>query len=434
MKKRTEGSTAARADLRLNTRLLPIFVIACAALYVWTGFRGWLAFAVGIGGAWLLAAWWVHSLRRGLSVKRSIHSAWAGVGEAVPEELSISNSGPFPAIWLEIVDESDNLQEPLRLISDVAPHAARRRHPVHLFKRRGVYTLGPTRVRTGDPFGIYSLTLREEGSSRILVTPPIIPLRQLRVPHGGWAGDRRRVKATLSRDISDAGVRDYQPGDSLRRIHWPASAHQDALMMRQVEASAAEDWWIHVDLDARTQAGSGRDSTLELAIVLAASLVSRGIREGRKVGLTMCGPRPTRLEPRGGPMQQWRILRKLATANAGNISLGELIATNPPTRSAAQIVITPTSRTPWVGRFNRHRHDATAYVVLIDARDFGSGLSQASLKDALAREGLPYQRIPGALLREAYEAPRQRAAEGETYATAKRRFLEGSGGTWQGMS
>jgi uncharacterized protein (DUF58 family) len=429
----TPGSTAGKTELHLNTRLLPGFVIACAVLYAWTGFRGWLAFAIGIGGAWLLAAWWVHALRRGLRVKRSIHMAWAGVGESVPEELVISNDSPFPAAWLEIVDESDDLQEPLRLISDVGAHSVRRRHPVHLFKRRGVYTLGPTRLRTGDPFGIYSLTLRAEEASTILVTPPIMQLQRLRIPHGGWAGDRRRVKAMLRRDTSDAGVRDYQPGDSLKRIHWRVSAHQDALMVRRAEASAAEDWWLCLDLEARVQAGAGRDTTLELAVVLAASLASRGIREGRRVGLALCGPRLTRLEARGGLMQQWRTLRALATAEAGNVSLQELLAASASTRSATRIVITPTSDTAWVAGLNQHRNNAIAFIVLIDPRDFGGNQDQTALRDALARGGLPYARMPGSLLKAAYETRTQGSQRGGSPADAGWRFLGGTGTTWQSM-
>ena len=84
-------------EVKLNAPLVPVLAVAFSILYAWTGYRGWLAFAIGFGGAWLLAAWWVHSLSRSLVVTRSVHMAWAGVGQSVPEQLEVRNRGGFPA-------------------------------------------------------------------------------------------------------------------------------------------------------------------------------------------------------------------------------------------------------------------------------------------------------------------------------------------------
>jgi uncharacterized protein (DUF58 family) len=319
-----------KSERQLNVRLLPIIVGVLAILYCLTGYRGWLVFLIGTAGVWLLAFLWVYSLEKGLSIERKIHLAWASVGDSVPEQFIVINKSRFPAIWIEIMDETDTRVAPIRLVSDVGPHTTRRRHPSHLFERRGLYTLGPTRLRTGDPFGIYSLTLHDQHSSTILVTPPQLPLTQLRIAPGGWAGDRQRRRSALVREISDVGVRNYVPGDSLRQIHWRASAHNDTLIVRQLEAATSEDWWIFVDLDAAVQVGTEQDSTLELSIVLAASLVTRGLREHRRVGLGMVGQKLTWLAPHSGPAHRWRILRALAMAEMGQHSLESLMALGRP--------------------------------------------------------------------------------------------------------
>ena len=106
------------------------------------------------------------------------------------------------------------------------------------------------------------------------------------------------ARGYIARNISDAGLRNYVAGDSLKRIHWRASAHVDNLIVRQLETATSRDWWIFVDLDNISQAGIGDHSTLELSIVLAASLALRGLREYRKVGLALAGPHFVRLEPR----------------------------------------------------------------------------------------------------------------------------------------
>jgi uncharacterized protein (DUF58 family) len=422
-----------KTERRLNTPLLPISVAVFGVLYALTGYRGWLAFVIGLGGVWLLAAWWVYSLERALTVTRRVHLGWASVGDSVPEQLEVTNKGRFPAIWLEIVDESDTLLEPLRLVTDVESYATRRRSPVHRFKRRGLYTLGPTLLRTGDPFGIHTLTVRDSHTTTIMVTPPQLSLAQLRISAGGWAGDLKRRRGALAREISDAGIRDYIPGDSLKRIHWQASAHHDSLVVRQLEAATAEDWWIFVDLEAAVQSGTGRDSTLELSIVLAASLAMRGLKEHRRVGMALVGPRLTWLEPRADLAHRWKILRALAMAEAGNRSLAELLPMGRPSQTASLIVITPATNPAWVSAVDpRHRSGSTT-VLLVDPTDFGSGLDQSNVASALARSRIPYRRMPGSLLREAYSSSGGVNSERTPGVDPGRRYLQRTGAAWQSM-
>ncbi len=183
MSKSTQGDQ--RITLHINLRLLPILVGLLALLYVLTGFKGWLIFFIGTGGAWLIAWLWIYSLSRNLRVERKIHLAWATVGESVPEQLKLTNHGWLPAIWVELTDEAKTLESPLRMVSDVGLHSAHTRNLSHLFKRRGFYTLGPTHIRTADPFGIYVLSMYDWHTSSILVTPPVLPLSQLHIPSAG---------------------------------------------------------------------------------------------------------------------------------------------------------------------------------------------------------------------------------------------------------
>ncbi|MGD8402195.1 MAG: DUF58 domain-containing protein [Anaerolineales bacterium] len=400
-----------------------------------TRYRGWLIFLIGMAGVWLLAFLWVYSLERGLSIERKIHLAWANVGDSVPEQLLVINQSRFPAIWVEITDEVDTWVAPIRLVSDVGPRITRRRHPSHLFKRRGLYTLGPTRLRTGDPFGIYSLTLHDRHSSTILVTPPQLPLTQLRIAPGGWAGDHQRRRSALVREISDVGVRNYVPGDSLRQIHWRASAHHDTLIVRQLEAATSEDWWIFVDLDVAAQAGTGQDSTLELAIVLAASLATRGMKEHRRVGLAMAGPALTLLEPRSDPAHRWRILRALAMVEAGERSLADLmkLGQGRAAQTATLIVITPTTNPAWVATAGLHSRDSRITALLVNPGDFDSHCDQSKVVNALARSGIPFASIPRLLLEEAYPSLREGERKPPAGLQAKKRYLQQGSVPWQQM-
>jgi uncharacterized protein (DUF58 family) len=420
-------------ERHLNQRLLPVLIVIFAILYSLTGYRGWLVFFLGITGAWLMAALWVRSMERNLSIDRKIHLAWATVGDSLHEQLKLTNHSWLPAVWVEITDASAALEMPIRLVTDVAPHASRTRYPSHLFKRRGLYTLGPTRLRTGDPFGIYTLTLHDQHASTLLVTPPLLPLTQLRIASGGWAGDVRRVRGVIERNISDAGVRNYVPGDSLRRIHWRASAHSNALIVRQLEAATSTDWWIFVDLDAAVQAGNDQDSTLELSIVLAASLAVRGLKERRRVGLAFSGTELAWLEPSAAPARRWHILRALSLAEAGNRSLSNLLAIGRPARTATVILITPSPDPTWVAVAERQRRGGSLFALLVDPIAFGSSTDQGKVVAALARRRIPYNRMPRSLLAEAYSSLGRERQNHSAELEAGKRYLQQGKAAWQSM-
>jgi len=433
LSKKPSKDSARQVERQLNLRLLPILVAVLAIVYVLTGYRGWLIFFVGTAGAWLIAWVWVYSLERNLRVERKIHLAWATVGESVPEQVKLINEGWLPAVWVEIKDESPALESPLRIVSDVTSHSHRNRHLNHLFRRRGLYTLGPTRLRCGDPLGIYTLTLKDPHASSILVTPPVLPLSRLKIHTGGWLGDDRHRRGYLERTISDAGLRNYVAGDSLKRIHWRASAHFDNLIVRQLETATSRDWVIFVDLNKSEQAGVGDHSTLELSIVLAASMAVRGLMEHRKVGLVLAGPQLVWLEPRTDPIQGWHILRSLALAQAGDRSLADLLSQRGHSRSATAIMITPSANPAWVAAAGRHRKGESTVALLIDPADFGNPTDQGEVISALAHSRISCIRLPGSLLEEAYSASnrgyRQRIMAGET---GKRYLQQGRQG-WQSM-
>ncbi len=433
LRKKTPGNTRRRVERHLNLPLLPVVAVTLAIIYGLTGYRGWLIFAIGTAGAWVIALVWLYSMQRTISIERNIHLAWATVGESVPEQIRLNNRGWLPASWVEITDESASIETPLRIVSDVAPHSYRSRHLSHLFKRRGIYTLGPTLLRCGDPLGVYTLTMTDQQSSTILVTPPVLSLAGLKIPSGGIAGDERRNRGYIERNISEAGLRDYTAGDSLKRIHWPATAHFDRLIVKHQESATARDWWIFLDLDSAVQAGAGDDTTLELSVILAASLAIRGLREYRKVGLVMAGPQFIDLEPGEDPSQRWRILRALAIAQAGERPFEELLIQGRFSQAGTAIMITPSTNRKWVATASRYRKTGSMIALLVDPGDFGSPLDQGHVVSALATSRIPYTHIPGSLLAEAYSASSQSNRRQILASQAWKRPVQQGRYSWQRM-
>ena len=426
-------ATQRKIAFYLNPWLLSLWVGVFIVLYVLSGYRGYLVLFIGSAGAWLLAWVWVRSLSRNLRIERKLHLAWARVGDSVHEQFRLINTGWLPALWVEITDTSSTLATPIRMVSGVDPHATRTRHFTHLFQRRGLYTLGPTRLQASDPFGIFTLTVFDHHSDTMLVTPPVLPLRQLSITPGGWAGDQQRRRHALEREISDVGVRNYAPGDSLKRIHWRVSAHSDTLIVRQLEAVSSADWWIFVDLEAATQAGSGLDSTLELSIVLAASLAMHGLKERRRVGLALAGPKLVWLEPRADLAQRWRILRALSMAEAGMRPLADLMAAGRLAQTAALVVITPSHEPGWVAAIGRQRGASKATAFLVDPGEFGGQTDPGRVSAALANHRIPYTRVPRRLLVEAYPLLGGGAPVRPRQVQSGKRYFRQGGAAWQSM-
>jgi uncharacterized protein (DUF58 family) len=83
------------------------------------------------------------------------------------------------------------------------------------------------------------------------------------------------------------GVRDYQRGDSPRRIHWTATASAGRLLVKRYQPAIARETLICLDLDQEDYGQRQRYTATELAIVIAASLANHiVVREGLPVGLT----------------------------------------------------------------------------------------------------------------------------------------------------
>jgi uncharacterized protein (DUF58 family) len=183
-----------------------------------------------------------------------------------------------------------------------------------------------------------------------MVLPPIVPLPTIEVAPGGRVGEGRPRANALERSVSAAGVREYRPDDSLRRIHWRTSAHRDSLFVRLFDSTPASDWWILLDMDRHVQVGKGQDATEEHAVILAASLADRGLRSGQAVGLAAQGEQLVWLPPREGEGQRWEVLRSLALVSLGSSSLAELLVGLRPAleRCTSLVIITPDVDTAWV--------------------------------------------------------------------------------------
>lgn len=233
----------------------------------------------------VVAAVLVARARLRMSCERSVEPAQVPLGSPMRGKITLGQDGRLPAgiLLLEDVVPKELGNHP-RFLVDRANLSWRREVDYPLVGRvRGRFTTGPLRVRTTDPFGLVSLDRQFVATSEVMVTPQVVPLPVMRTAGGaGSTGEARPHRiGVIGQD--DALVREYHPGDDVRRIHWRSTARWGDLMVRREEQSWDPSASIIVDSRATAHAGRGMANSLEWAVSAAASIATHFLDDGFSV-------------------------------------------------------------------------------------------------------------------------------------------------------
>jgi uncharacterized protein (DUF58 family) len=148
--------------------------------------------------------------------------------------------------------------------------------------RRGVWPIGPLVLRTVDPFGL-SQREQEFGEHRtVTVVPEVFTLAPLTVKVGASGGTAQTSSSRLGQGSDNLSPRRYIAGDSMRRIHWRATAHRGQLMVRQEEEESSPDALVILDRSSShwPTASGDVDPAFENAVSLCASAAVHLVQEG----------------------------------------------------------------------------------------------------------------------------------------------------------
>jgi uncharacterized protein (DUF58 family) len=295
---------------------------------------------------------------------RSFDRRCAFPGETIEMTVRITNRKLLPLTWLEASDAIPTAMPLARgaLTPTHDPAIGRLDNVLSLrwyervsrrygldCTRRGIYSLGPVHLRSGDLFTLFEARETTEQSDRLVVYPRIWPLDELEMPSKepfGGSGDHQR---TIEDPLRTAGVRAYYPEDSLRHIHWKATAHRGGLQVRVFEPAAT--LCLVIVLNVATFAHHWQGSLpelLERTISVAASLATWAVGRRYKVGLAANGclplsDQPVRIPPGRAPGQLAAILESLAGVTGfATISIQELIRRESPRLpwGATMVVVT----------------------------------------------------------------------------------------------
>lgn len=307
-----------------------LVVIALAGLISRSGLLltigGLLGFTYGIS-----KLWGRYALER-LEYRRAFSRSRCFPGEEVELTIELTNRKVLPVTYLSVDNEMPEELEitsrklrfvrvgksTLRLLFGLAWYQkVIRRYRVRP-NRRGYYRLCGVTMQGGDPFGYQQQTRQLADTQTLVVYPRVVPLSSVGLPSRRPFGDLRSANRLFEDPLRFAGVRDYQQGDPLNRVHWKASAAAGMLQVRLLDPSSNLGLCVFVNTWSHEHAWMGTDvDAFEAACMLAASVVGWAVEEGVPVGLFANGVvhewgLNLRLEPGRGPEVLTHALEGLA--------------------------------------------------------------------------------------------------------------------------
>lgn len=293
-----------------------------------------LALAAGLILIVGVSAWWKNRALRGVHLDRHLDRTHVFPGEPVQMTLTLTNDKLLPLTWLQVKDElpiaPDSQDALTRVISETAGRyrlqytlvmagRERLRRTVTLrFPARGYQRLGPSRVQSGDVFTLFTTEEERPEVATLVVYPLVLPLERLALPAKELFGDVKVQRSLFTDPIKTQGIRDYQPGDRFRDVHWKATARRGSLQTKVYDPSTGLTVAVFLNVATLPHHWLGHfPPLLERAVSVSASLSSYGIEQKWGVGLYANGavPRsdqPIHVPPGRSPDQLMRILEALA--------------------------------------------------------------------------------------------------------------------------
>lgn len=243
-----------------------------------------------------LARRWTESL----SAVRSISSQEVEVGQTVNVQLRLINRDRWPIPWVLIEDllPSAALLGPppalsvggsrLRVCS-VPGNTSR----VVVYQlqtlRRGYYQIGPTVAETGDLLGLHRRFRAITSAEHLLVLPKLIPLAEYDIASRKPMGEVKVTYRLQEDPLLIAGIRDYQPGDPLRSVHWRATARTGKLQCKHYQPTSVSGATIVLDLHRKSNPEHHEPVRSDLAVTAASSIAHNLMLSQQQFGLISNG-------------------------------------------------------------------------------------------------------------------------------------------------
>jgi uncharacterized protein (DUF58 family) len=239
---------------------------------------------------------WVNALQ----AERTCSSLVAKIDDHIGVSLDLVNTGALPIPWVLLEDAlperalmydppSLDVQDGRIKLTMLKPNQSKRLQYSFICKRRGYYQLGPTILETGDLFGLHRRYQIAAEPQFLTVYPRIVPLDGYDLASRRPIGEIKMTHRLFEDPTRIAGVRAYQDGDPMNRIHWRATARTGQLHSKIYEASSVAGVTIMMEFRREAYRRDGEPFRSELAVTAATSIANAVHVMGQQIGFITNG-------------------------------------------------------------------------------------------------------------------------------------------------
>lgn len=269
-------------------------VILIIALVLQLGMVAYAMYA--LLGVILVSRWLTNRWSSSLTAERELTRVEVDTGDAVAVHARVKNLGRLPIAWTLLEDllprralihNPPNLKVSGRRVtlSSILPGATKTVMYQMKCNRRGYYQIGPLVMETGDLFGLHRKYRVLTKPTFLTVMPQVIPLDGYDIASKRPLGEVQLTHRLYEDPTRHAGVREYQPGDPLNRVHWGATARTGALHSKIYEPSTVAGATLLLDFHEASHPKKHEPIRSELAITTANSIAHYLYDMGQQVGM-----------------------------------------------------------------------------------------------------------------------------------------------------
>jgi uncharacterized repeat protein (TIGR01451 family) len=244
----------------------------------------------------LLARSWINNLR----ARRVCDRTTAEIGDTLSVTVTVRNEGALPVPWVLL---EDLLPAKALLESRARLRVRKKRAKIAMlgggggttleyqieFKMRGYYQIGPLVLEGGDLFGLHRRYVVGTEPHFVLVYPKVLPLEGYDLASRRPVGEVKLTHRLFEDPTRIAGVRQYEAGDPLNRVHWRATARTGLLHSKLYEPSTIAGGTVVLDFHQAGYPTRNEPYRSELAVTAAAALAHALYQMGQQVGLVTNG-------------------------------------------------------------------------------------------------------------------------------------------------
>lgn len=306
---------------------------------------------------------WKNLSLLGVSYERHFDRSRVFPGEPIEMTVTVRNDKSLPLTWLQFRDELPIAIDNEHVISQMSSEVTGRymlQNTFSLYGReqtertftlrfptRGYYKLGPVSYESGDIFTLFTVRRDHQYINQLIIFPQIYPLEELGLPAKEPFGDVKVLRSLFTDPIKTQGVRNYQPGDRFRDIHWKATAVRGNIQTKVYDPSTGMTIAVFLNVTTFAKHWMGFDpELLERGVSVAGSIANYGVQQSWGVGVYANGSvpnsdQPIRVQPGRSPEQLAHVLEALAAVTefaTGSIE-NMMLRTSPSLPWASTIVL-----------------------------------------------------------------------------------------------